>query len=125
MAELRITVKPPDDVDGARRNEMLDALARRLQEGLQLDQPPAVMPDIGDDGLISPMFLLTVRDAETTAATLRSVGTWYMAHPGTKVVIKVTGRGGRVALEITRFSTVAFAEAATKIHNAVVGGPGD
>lgn len=123
MAELRITVKPPDEVGDERRDEMLGVLAERLREGAGLDTPPQLMPDIGDNGIINPMYLLTVRDPQICTAVLRSLGAWHMAHPGTKLVLKVTGRGGRVALEVSRFSTVAFAEAAAKIRNAVAGNP--
>lgn len=123
MAELRITLRLDDAAVPADRQEsVLDRLAEALERHAALGDRPAPIPDIDDDGNLHPMFLLRVADAEALAGALRALGAWYMQHPDVPVVCKATGRGGRVALQLTRFSTVAFAEAATRLRGAVAGG---
>lgn len=119
MPELRIVVEVPDDLGRERRDEVLGLLASALQDAADLEERPSPLPDIDDDGNINPMFLLSVREAERCEAALRSVGAWYMKHPDIPLVLRATGRGGRVALQLKRFSTIAFAEAVSKIHDNI------
>lgn len=121
MAELRITLRLDDAVPAERHDTLLDGLAEALQRHAALDDRPAPIPDIDDDGNLHPMFLLRVADPEALAGALRALGAWYMQHPDVPVVCKATGRGGRVALQLTRFSTVAFADAATRLRGVVAG----
>lgn len=120
MAELRLTLKLPDDLGDRSRKEILRRLAEALQEATEAPERPRVLREPTEDSdELHPMFLLNVRGAEKAAAAMRGLGAWYMRHPDLNVVVKTTGAGGRVALELRRFSTVAFAEAATKVTDAV------
>lgn len=125
MAELRMTLKLPDDLGGRSRKEVLADLAVALQQATGAEDRPRVLREPTEDGdELHPMFLLNVRDPQTAAAALRGLGGWYMRHPDVNVVLRTTGAGGRVALELRRFSTVAFAEAASKVTDAVQASPG-
>lgn len=125
MAELRMTIKLPDDLGGRSRKDILDGLAGSLQEATGMEERPRVLREPTEDGdELHPMFLLNVRDPESAAAAMRGLGGWYMRHSDLNVVLRTTGVGGRVALELRRFSTVAFAEAARKITDAVAGSDG-
>lgn len=117
-----MTVRLPDDLGGRSRKEILGGLAGALQEATGMAERPQVLREPTEDGdELHPMFLLNVQDAESAAAAMRGLGGWYMRNSDLNVVIRTTGVGGRVALELRRFSTVAFAEAARKVTDAVAG----
>ncbi len=120
MAELRMTLKLPEDLGDRSRKEVLTDLAEALQQATGAEERPKLLREPTEDGdELHPMFLLNVRDPQAAAAALRGLGSWYMRHPQVNVVLRTTGAGGRVALELKRFSTVAFAELVSKVTDAV------
>lgn len=142
MAELRITVHFRDTVGGDERNRLLRELGEALAGGSaaggetrpaggetgaggESDGPQRVraMPEPDEQGELHPMFLLRVDDAAMVNAVMRSLGGWAMQHPTVPLVLKATGRGGRVAFELKRFSTVAFAHASARLADAIGGSP--
>lgn len=116
-----MTLRFPDGLEDGSAEGLLRDLAGSLQQAVGMPQRPRALREPTEDGdELHPMFLLNVTDAEAAAAAMRGLGGWYMRHPDVNVTVKTTGAGGRVALELRRFSTVAFAEAASKVTDAVV-----
>lgn len=108
MPELRISLPPGVEVT------VVEQLTAALSEALA-GRPLRALPHPDDDGHLVPAVRITARTGDELRSALAAVARWGMQHPDVPVRLHATGPGGRLSLELRRFSAVAFADASRRI----------
>lgn len=129
MATLRVAISfPEDDTPGLEeQTEILNDLMETMKHSMGLNERLTRLPELTLPGQAAPdpetvtevayrVFQLEFPEESGCGAVLRAVGGWYMRYPWVTVSFKADGPGGGVNLKLTGFSTVAFAQVASRIQ---------
>lgn len=134
MSNLRVVVTFPEPQPSLEhQTEVLNELGRAMKDAMGLNERLSRLPEMqlpgtqsrqtapGDENEVAlRVFLLEFPDESGCAVVLRAVGGWYMRHPKVTVSFKADGPQGGINLRLTEFSTVAYAQVASKINELMI-----
>ena len=116
-SELEVTVSFTGETSAEEQADVLNELMLALKDGMGLNERLTRTPGMGQHVGPLRVFVLEFQDPDRCSSALRSVGGWYMRHPGLTVSFKAEGPRGGIRLQLKGFSTVAFARAGAKISD--------